>query len=105
MAYNGWAILPTGESMNPRYPGTATYWDKEQVAYVLFKLSDERTRPTRVVTSFGSADLRIGDEADFYHDQTGAQLGRYMVVGIADYRTMTFKGEVPDRALKHSVFK
>ncbi len=106
MSYFGASVLPTGESINPRYPQMATYYDVDQVAYVMFKTLDERTRPTRVLTSFGALDgWTLGTEHDLFHDQTGAQLGRYRVVGVHHFGSGEKAGDVPDRKIKHSVFK
>jgi hypothetical protein len=91
--------------MNPSAPESAEYFDPELVAYVMRK--PERTRPTRVLTSFGDLgeDWAIGTTHVLYHDQTNAGLGTYTVVGIADFSTGRKTGEVPDRQLSHAVFK
>lgn len=98
-------ILPTGKSLNPARPEGADYYDPNLVAYVMFKLNDERTRPTRVITSHGVATWNLGEKYSLYHDQTGAFLGDYEVVGIADFALGYAVGDIPDRMLKHSVFK
>lgn len=104
MAFNGTAVLPVGESINPRRPQTATYFDLDQTAYVMFKLNDARTRPTRVLTSFG-AMWKLDEVVELFHDQTGAQLGTYKVVGIHDFRSGEMAGNVPDSKIKHAVLK
>lgn len=105
MAFNGFAALPVGESINPRYPQSGTYYDEGQTAYVLFKTSEARTRPTRVYTSYGDLGLKIGSVIDLYHDQTGAQLGTYRVSGIHHFGSGEMAGEVPDIRIKHCVAK
>lgn len=105
MAYNGFAALPVGESINPRFPQGATYYDPGQTAFVLFKTSEARTRPTRVYTSYGHLGIKVGDEIELYHDQTGAQLGRYRVAGIHDFGSGEMAGQVPDMKIKHCVAK
>ena len=100
------SVLPTGESMNPRFPREASYFDEAQTAYVLFKLSDNRTRPTRVVTSFGPLQgWTLGSEHELYHDQTNAYLGRYKVVGVHHFASNEHAGDVPDIKIKHCVVK
>ncbi len=98
-------ILPTGERMNPTRPETATYYDKKQVAFILRPIDGKRA--TRVFTSYGGLGVEwaIGTEHLCRHDQTRAILGEFVVVGVADYRTNTRVGDVPDRKLAHSVFK
>jgi len=104
--YNAVAALPTGTSMNPLHPETAEYFDKDQTAYVMFKVSEQRTRPTRVFTSFGNfPDWKIGTLVHFQHDQTGAYLGEYRVSGIHVYANGEMAGDVPDSKIKHCVAK
>lgn len=86
-------------------PKSAEYFDEGQVAYIMSK--PERTRPTRVLTSFGDLGpaWAIGTTHTLRHDQTWAKLGTYTVVGIATFRSGSKVGEVPNRALSHAVFK
>lgn len=106
MAYNGTAVLPTGTTLNPANPFPAEYFDPNSVAYVLWKLQDNRSRPTRVVTSAGLIDgWKLETVLELYHDQTGAQLGSYRIVGIVDFASGEKAGNVIDFALKHSVLK
>lgn len=98
-------VLPTGEKINPANPAGATYYDKDQTAFVLFKMDDDRVFPTRVVTTFGGpGGHRIGDTWVIRHDQTNAYLGTYQVVGIHDFG-VSVEGWVPDRKISHAVFK
>jgi len=98
-------VLPTGEQMNPSHPEGAVYFDKDQVVYVMRRLDVPRTRPSRVITSFGRISNDIGDKVSIFHDQTGAFLGDYELVGIREYTSGRTQGEVPDRLIPHSVFK
>lgn len=65
------ALLPTGEKMNPAHPQDAAYFDENQVAYVMRRLDQPRTRPTRVFTSYGSVGWELGSQHQIHHDQTG----------------------------------
>lgn len=99
------AILPTGEKLNPANPKGAEYYDERQVAYVVRPIHKEKA--TRVFTSYGrlSADWDVGTIQTCRHDQTGALLGVFEVVGVADFSTGFTEGDVPDRKLAHGVFK
>jgi hypothetical protein len=102
------AVLPTGHSVSPRELTTSTFWNPDWVAYVLFKQNDARTRPTRVLTSHGALGWKIGDVKHLAHDQTGAYLGEYKVVGIAYADTSKgapMTGDVPTIRIKHCVAK
>lgn len=103
--WNAAAALPTGESINPLHPQGATYYDPGQTAYVLFKRNEARTRPTRVFTTFGSLGWKLGTVAHLQHDQTGAYLGEYEVVGVHDFASGEMAGNVPDLRIKHCVAK
>ena len=98
-------VLPTGEQMNPRHPEGAVYFGFGQSAYVLRRLDIIRTRPTRVITTYGPTDTAVGSRVSIFHDQTGAFLGDYQVVGTHNFSTGEIVGEVPDRMIKQSVFK
>lgn len=92
--------------MNPRYPFAAVYYDKGQTAYVLNKLNETRTRPTRVITSFGPLyGVKIGTELALDHDQDSSWLGDYEVVGIHHFESGETAGNVIDFKLRHSVVK
>jgi hypothetical protein len=101
------AALPVGASINPRRLAQSDLWDAGWVAYVLFKTSEARTRPTRVYTSHGSLGWKLGDTVSLWHDQTGVQLGIYKVTGItyADPANGLTVGDVPDIKIKHCVAK
>lgn len=98
--------LRTGTTMNPLRPQAAKFYDKGQTAYVLFKTSEARTRPTRVYTSFHAfKDVRIGTIVNLTDDQTGANLGAYKVSGIHDFASGEMAGDVINLNLPHSVAK
>lgn len=102
------AVLPTGQSLNARDPDPTkhAYYDPKQVVYVMYKISERRTRPTRNVTSYGPIDgWRIGTTVYLMHDQTHAMLGEYKVVGVKDFATGEEAGDVPDLSIKHAVVK
>jgi len=110
--YNRWArhevwdfVLPTGEQMNPRHPEGAVYFGFGQSAYVLRRQDILRTRPTRVITTYGDTDTAVGEYVSIFHDQTGAFLGDYQIVGTHNFSTGEIVGDVPDRMIKQSVFK
>ena len=103
--WNTVAALPTGTTMNP-LTGDGDYFDQDQIAYVLFKVNEARTRPTRVFTSSGSIDgWKLGTIIHLHHDQTGAYLGEYRITGIHAYRTNEMAGDVPNMRIKHCVAK
>jgi len=107
--YEAWDfILPTGEQLNPSNPEGAVYYSPDQSVFVLRRLDVQRTRPSRVVTGYGRADsygVSVGDRVSVFHDQTGAFLGDYELVGTRDFSTGQSVGEVPNRLIPHSVFK
>lgn len=119
MSWTGYAALPTGETINPQHLADSPYFFDEMVAYVLFKTSEARTRPTRVFTSSGyltfdeatpdgrvvSRAMKVGDEIELYHDQDGTQLGEYRVCGISRADNGAEVGLVPDIKIKHCVAK
>jgi hypothetical protein len=106
VAYHGSAVLPVGSSLNPAYPQTAEYYADDLVVYVMWKTSDQRTRPTRVLTSYGAlSGWTINSVHELYHDQTGAQMGSYKVVGVKDFKSGESTGMIPNIAIKHAVFK
>lgn len=92
--------------MNPTHPKRSQYYDVGQTAYVLFKTSEARTRPTRVYTNFGVfADVKIGTVVNLIDDQTCRTLGYYRVVGIHNFASGETAGDVPDINLAHCVAK
>lgn len=110
-------ILPMGQDvcpggMNPLDPATSPFGTKWLMGGSFVVLSKpDRTRPTRIVFSSGppSDDWKIGATWDCRHDQTGARLGTYTVVGVVLYddqgRVARVAGEVPNRRIMTAVFK
>jgi hypothetical protein len=98
--------MRTKAVMNPLHPAVALRYDQDQTAYVLFKTSEARTRPTRVFTSFGVLDgVRVGTAVNLVDDQTGERLGEYKVVGIHDFTSGEMAGDIPNISLPHCVAK
>jgi hypothetical protein len=99
------AVLPTGKFLNPKHPDTAEYYDPGQTAYIM--VTDGSRRIPRVVTSFGSPDSNwaIGSRHVLKHDQSGMDMGRFEIVGIAVFKRNTTIGNVPNRLLRHYVMK
>lgn len=105
---------PTGESIAPSTLDQSQYWDITWVAYVLFKSSEERTRPTRVLTSHGPLHtyatgkplaLKIGDIISLKNDEDSRWLGDYTIVGIHREDNGASIGDVPSTKIKHCVVK
>jgi hypothetical protein len=104
-------IAPLDDRFHPLLPETAQFgqgWMGGSVAYIMSK--PERTRPTRVLISSGVlSGVAIGHMAAVRHDQTGALLGRYTVVGVVEYDALgevaRVEGDVPDRKMAAAVFK
>ena len=80
------------------------------VAYVLYKTSEERTRPTRVLISSGPLHhqggaldglaLKLGDTIKLRHERSKVVLGIYRVAGISRADTGLALGEVPNRMIR-----
>lgn len=101
------AALPVGDSLNPRSPDRSHYaFNQGLVGYVLWKTSEQRTRPTRILTGYGAVrGWTIGTEIHLHHDQTGAYMGQYRIHGVIDFDTMEAAGDVPDIKIKWQVLK
>jgi len=87
-------------------------WLGNMVALICKRLDETRTRPTRLIFCSGSVPRtvdRIGTAFTARHDQTGARLGRYKVVGIAVYDPDGYLGrvvgDVPDVKFACSTYK
>lgn len=99
-------VLPTGEKGRI---AELPYADAGDWAYIMSK--PERTRPTRAFLSCGDMGdaWNIGNTHTARHDQTGARLGDYTVVGIVIYgrdgQVLRTVGEVPTTMIAVSVFK
>jgi len=85
-------------------------WQPDWVAYVLFKTSEERTRPTRVLITRGplhhsggpldGLTLKINDVIRLRHERSMVVLGVYKIAGIARSDTGLTLGDVPDRMIR-----
>lgn len=111
-------ILPFGRDYGKLSP-----WDTENhpfgeewlegVTGLIVRRTDQnRTRPTRIIYSSGlgvSERNKIGNEFLARHDQTGAKLGVYEIVGLVFYGeggkvTLTV-GDVPDTKMSLNTYK
>lgn len=101
------AVLPVQQSLNPASPDRAHHaFGQGMVGYVLWKINDNRTRPTRVITSYGAVEgWTVGQAIHLQHDQTGAYMGHYRIYGVVDFDTMEAAGTVPDIKIKWQVLK
>ena len=71
------------------------------VAYVLFKLSEKRTRPSRLMfRSQPVDDWKLG--TTFWLQKSGSMenLGEYMIVGLMEAQSGEYAGQIPDRLTK-----
>lgn len=93
-------VRPTGFSVNPRspdFPPTGTL-------YVMYKLSERRTRATRVLSRNEPVlGWTIGQVIALSQDATGASLGEYKIVGVHDVGSGEMAGDLPDISIKHAV--
>lgn len=98
------SLLPTGQLMNPAHPEHDPFFDPQQCAHVVRETTGGQLR---VLTSFGNLGPAwdIGTEHAIRHDQTWHPLGTWAVIGFRNYRDGLTLGEVPDRPLRHWVFK
>jgi hypothetical protein len=107
--YDASALLPTGQLMNPAHPEGARYYDRGQVAYVVTGPAGSPLPGVRVLTSFGVlVGWDLGSEHAIRHDQSCLPLGTWRVTGIRDYSAGALiapLGTIPDRPLRHWVFK
>lgn len=119
--YYGNAILPAGR-INPSSPFETNEYDWTNGTVYLLARPGKR-KPTLAVMSAGRTahsehgewvEDGLGYRAEFYHDQTGAQKGEYVVVGIVDFDTAALdmpnyilksEGTVPDASLSMAVYK
>jgi len=103
---SAWSLLPTGETMNPARPASATYYDQDQVAYIVTGISQNCEGVVRVLTSYGRLNgWTLGTIHAVRHDQSGRSLGRWKITGIRNYKTGFQVGKIPGRPLRQWVFK
>lgn len=100
----GVSILPVPapyDMLNPAKMATFQTPNLRAVGYVLWKESDSRTRPTRVVLAQdGGRGWKLDDQLHLYHFQTGLSLGLYRICGIVRNDNGAQLGDVPDRMIK-----
>jgi hypothetical protein len=108
---------PTGQVEEHGFGET---WTANSTAIICTRTDQDRTTPTRLIWTSGmvmpskgdrvSGDL-IGQRFLARHDQTGAKLGEYVIVGLAFYgpeggsSPARIVGEVPDRKFGQSTYK
>ena len=96
--------------VNPAQMASHPEYQHDWVAYVLFKTSEERSRPTRVLItrgpllhSGGALDglaLKLGDVIRLRHERSRVVLGVYRIAGINRADTGLALGEVPNRMIR-----
>jgi hypothetical protein len=100
------ALLPTGTKIDVQRPETATYYDPDQVAYVLRDV--DNLRRIVVATSFGSVESgwKLGSIQHARHDQRCSNIGTFVVIGIVDFQhPLHAAGEFAFGKRPHWVFK
>ena len=101
-------IQPVGR-INPAHPTESEQYQDDGWTYVLWKVDDAATHPTRVISSVGSLRLHLDDVVRL-RDETGEQLGEYRVVGriLPGWTDLVHgddgdTGELPDRSIRHAL--
>lgn len=112
-------ILPFGREYgkwNPRDVENAAFgkrWLSGMYAIICLRLDEARSRPSRLIFSHGNPlreeQDKIGQRFMAKHDQTGAFLGEYRIVGIvawnADGDVLRIVGDVPDVKYSQNTYK
>lgn len=74
------------------------------IGYVLFKLSETRTRPSRVMFRSQPVETwRLGTTIWLQKAGTMENLGEYMIVGLMEAQSGEYAGQIPDRLTKACV--
>lgn len=103
-------VRNTSTTMDPAAPTTATYYDTDQVAYVM----QDNKGSLRVVTSAGALgdSYEIGTMLTLVSDSNGRILGCFTIVAIVNFATGikytpkgTSKSLLFGRKLRHWVVK
>lgn len=112
-------ILPFGRGyakFNPLKDGPihefGQKWLSNMTALICRRLDEKRTRPSRLIWTSG-VNLpdrdKIGQKFTARHDQTGARLGEYEIVGIVQYdidgNVWRTAGDVPDVKFTQATYK
>lgn len=111
-------ILPFGREYgkwNPKDVDNAAFgkgWLAGMFAMICKRTDQVRTRPSRLIFSSGSFPAesdKIGQEFTARHDQTGAFLGEYQIVGLVMYdqegNVARVVGDVPDVKYSQNTYK
>lgn len=112
-------ILPFGREhgkWNPRDVENAAFgksWLSGMYAIICLRTDQARSRPSRLIFSHGNPLREEQDKIGNYfmakHDQTGAFLGEYRIVGIvawnADGDVLRVVGDVPDVKYSQNTYK
>ena len=110
-------ILPFGRGYSKWNPWDVEnhefgkHWLAGMTAIICKRQDEERSFPTRLVWTSGgpSKSDRIGNAFLARHDQTGAKLGVYEIVGLVMYDqkgdVLRVEGDVPDRKYSQSTYK
>ena len=70
-------------------------------AYVLYKMDQSRTRPTRIMlSSEPESEWKLGTALHLVNSSRGDELGDYMIVGVKDTDSGEYAGQIPDRLIK-----
>ena len=90
LRHRGDAVLPTGSSINPKYPETnwlIQSWQKDlrRIVFYLVKFTGGPTTGYRLVSSFGSLGFKVGSTREYRHDQTMGWLGIGHIEAILKY--------------------
>lgn len=87
-------------------------WLANSTALICRRTDEARTRPTRLIFSFGltlSQDDKIGNQFLARHDQTGEKLGEYEIVGLVFYgpdgNVLRSVGDTPSIKFHMSTYK
>lgn len=96
--------------VNPSRMRAHPEFDERWVCYVLFKTSEARTRPTRVLVTHGALRhlggeldglaLKLGDVIKIRDERTRIVLGVYSISAIVRADTGQSIGDVPDRLIR-----
>jgi len=110
-------VLPFGReygkwsALDPESHPFGKQWLGQSSALICKRLDQDRTRPTRIIHTSGVAGGkdRIGNVWEYRHDQTGARLGEYEIVGVVVYGSdgsvALVAGDVPATKMSLSTYK
>jgi hypothetical protein len=99
---NDTPLLPTRTRVKPLDAQANEYHDGIDVLYVF--QNDKRFIGASSAGRLDYEPYIVGRHTRIRHDQTGASLGFFKLVGIVN-NDGTVEGEVPDESIAHYVFK